>query len=270
MTATTVQTSEAVVLPPGIIVEGDRTTIAEAFATLCALQPVHLDARGLTCAPRSAPELSGPALALCRLPIRTIATIPGWPDPPSEMIAGWYRRSPRHAPAPPGIRELVQAPGEAFGPGGHATTTMCLEHIDLLPKGEAVDVGCGSGLLSQAWVALGKGPALACDVTPAAVDQTVRSLRAVQLADRVRVRQASIMNLEGAELAGRVLLANIPFPAHQSLLSRLGTNPPHAVVASGLRPQEAEAVVLSYSALGFRVTRRDERDGFVAISLLRQ
>ena len=43
---------------------------------------------------------------------------PGWPDPPARWVAGWYLRSPAHAPAPAGVRELLQAPGEGFGPAG--------------------------------------------------------------------------------------------------------------------------------------------------------
>ena len=38
-----------------------------------------------------------------------------------------------------------------------------------LPAGAALDVGCGSGLLAQAWAALGRGPVLACDLDPRAL-----------------------------------------------------------------------------------------------------
>lgn len=269
MAATADQVSGGALLPPGLIVEGDLATITGAFATLCPLQPVGLDAQGLTCAPRSAPELASTALAVCTLPVRIIDRVPGWPDPPSEMIGGWYRRSLDHVPAPGGIRELVQARGEGFGPGGHATTTMCLEHIDRLPAGAAVDIGCGSGLLSQAWTSLGKGPALAVDLDPSAVDQTRRSLEAAGLSDSVEVRLTSIASLASDELTGRTLLANVPLPAHESLLARLGPHGPGAVVVSGLRPHQATEVVARYVSLGLRAALRSERDGFTAISLVR-
>ena len=267
MGATTGQVSEARALPPGLIVEVCPAALAGAFAALCPLQPVRMEEVGLVCAPRSAPELAGPALERCPLPVRILATVPGWPDPPAAMIAGWYRRSPAHIAAPEGIRELVQVSGESFGPGDHATTAMCLEHLELLPVSSAVDVGCGSGLLAQAWVALDKGDVLACDLDPHAIDQTARSLRAAGHADRVSLRRGPVGALAAGELAGRVLLANIPLPAHESLLSRIGA-PPRAVVLSGLRPSQAPAVVDVYRTLGLHVLRRDERGGFVAVCMV--
>ena len=133
------------------------------------------------------------------------------------MVAGWYRRSPAHAAAPAGVRELVQAPGEGFGPADHATTAMCLEQLEDLPAADAVDVGCGSGLLCQAWVALGRGRVVACDLDGRAVDQTARSLAAAGRADQVTLRRGPIAALAAEEIAGRVLLANVPLPAHESL-----------------------------------------------------
>lgn len=262
------QTSEVVHLPPGLVVEARPEQIADLFAELCPLQPVRMEAAGLVCAPRSAPDLAAPALALCPLPVRALTVVPGWPDPPAAMVAGWYRRSPDHAVAPKGIRELIQAPGESFGPGDHETTTMCLEHLEYLSTGPAVDVGCGSGLLSQAWVALAKGEVLACDLDPHAIDQTARSLQEAGRGERVVLRRMPIGALTPAELSETTLLANIPLPAHWSLLSRIGP-PPRAVVLSGLRPSQAPTVVSSYEALGLRTLSWQERGGFAGICMER-
>ena len=266
MRATTGQVSAGGVLPPGIVVEADPPALARAFSDLCALQPVRREPGGLVCAPRSAPELAGPALARCPLPWRAIDVVPGWPDPPSEMVGGWYRRSPSHVPAPAGVRELIQAPGEGFGPAGHATTAMCLAMLDLLPAGHALDLGCGSGLLGQAWVALGRGAVLACDLDPRALDQAARSLAAAGRAAQVELRRGPIAALRSDEIAGRVVLANVPLVAHTSLLSRIGA-PPRAVVLSGLRPSEAAGVVDAHRALGLTVVGRRECGGFVAVCM---
>jgi ribosomal protein L11 methylase PrmA len=241
--------------------------IARHFPSLCPLQPVRMDPEGLVCAPRSCPEAAGSALAACPLPWCALPEIPAWPDPPAAMVAGWYRRSPAHARAPAGVRELVQAPGEGFGPADHATTAMCLEQLERLPAADAVDVGCGSGLLCQAWVALGRGRVLACDLDGRAVDQTARSLAAVGREREVTLRRGPIAALTVHEIADRVLLANVPLPAHESLLSRIGA-PPRAAVLSGLRPGQAPAVVAAYRALGLEVLATDERGGFRAVSLV--
>lgn len=254
-------------LPAGVLVCGGPEVIARHFPLLCALQPVRMEAEGLLCAPRSAPEAAGPALTACPLPWRALSEVPAWPDPPAAMVAGWYRRSPAHAPAPEGVRELVQAAGEGFGPADHATTAMCLEQLERLPAADAVDVGCGSGLLCQAWIALGRGHVLACDLDGRAIDQTARSLAAAGRESRATLRRGPIAALTAGEIAGRVLLANVPLPAHESLLSRIGA-PPRAVVLSGLRPDQAPAVVEAYRALGLEILSRDERGGFRALSLV--
>lgn len=266
MRATTGQVSAGGVLPPGLIVEAGAEAIAGAWAELCGLQPVAMDAAGLVCAPRSAPELAAPALAACPLPWRALTTVPGWPDPPAQMVAGWYRRSPAHAPAPDGVRELMQAPGEGFGPAGHATTAMCLEMLESLPPADALDVGCGSGLLGQAWVALGRGAVLACDLDARALDQAARSLAAAGRAGAVTLCRSPIAALAPEQISGRVVLANVPAPAHASLLARTGA-PPRAVVLSGLRPSEAGAVVDAWRALGLAVVREEERAGFAAVCM---
>lgn len=253
-------------LPPGLLVDAGPEAIARHFPLLCPLQPVRMDSEGLVCAPRSAPEVAAPALAACPLPWRSLTEIPAWPDPPAAMMAGWYRRSPAHAAAPAGVRELVQAPGEGFGPGDHATTVMCLEQLERLPAADALDVGCGSGLLCQAWVALGRGRVLACDLDARSIDQAARSLAAAGLHDRVTLRRGPISVLSAEEIAGRVLLANVPLSAHESLLSRIAA-PPRAIVLSGLRPSQAPAVVEAYRALGLEILDADERGGFTAVSL---
>lgn len=268
MGSTGAQVNEALPLPAGLLVEAPGTAIAAAFAELCALQPVRMEEGGLVCAPRAAPELAAPALARCPLPTRALAEVPGWPDPPAAMVAGWYRRGPGHLPAPAGVRELVQAPGEGFGPGGHATTAMCLEAIEGLAAGRAVDAGCGSGLLAQTWARLGRGPVIACDLDPRAVDQAARSLAAAGLGGRVDLRQGPLERLAAAELAGAVLMANLPAAAHRALLRRIGARPAAAVL-SGLRPAEVGAVADAYRALGLRPAGRAERDGFCCLVMRR-
>jgi ribosomal protein L11 methylase PrmA len=225
-------------------------------------------ADGLVCAPRAAPERAGPALAACPLPHRPLAHVPGWPDPPSAWTAGWYLRSPAHAPAPAGVRELTQARGEGFGPGGHATTEMCLEALEDLPPGPALDAGCGSGLLAQAWARLGRGPVLACDLDARALDQAARSLAAAGVAGAVALRRAGLAVLAAGDLDGRAVLANVPARAHHELLGRLAAAPPAAVL-SGLRPAEAPGVEAGYRALGLATLARRERGGFCCIAMTR-
>lgn len=224
------------------------------FGALIPLQPVAWTDDGLLCAPQSAPDVAAPGLASCPLPVSAAPAVPVWPDSPCVLVAGWYRRSDRHAAAPTGMRELVQVAGAGFGPGDHPTTAMCLSALDHLPPGDAVDAGCGSGLLAQAWARLGRGRVLAIDLDPAAVAQTRASVDLAGVGPLVDTRLQAVQTCPIDELAGKTLLVNMPAASHDALLRRLRTVPPAAVV-SGLRSEDAEPVVDRYRSFGMRRVR---------------
>ena len=266
MRGTGAQFSEVAVLPPGLLVAVPPERLGASFAALCPLQPVRMEVDGLVCAPRCSPEAARAALASCPFPTRPLDEVPAWPEPPAAMLAGWYRRSPAHLAAPAGVRELVQAPGEGFGPGDHPTTAMCLAALEGLGPGTALDAGCGSGLLAQAWAALGRGPAIALDVDPRAVDHARRSLAAAGRAAAVELRQGPIQSLDADDIAGRTLLANVPLEAHHALLAGVGR--PAAVVLSGIRPAASAALRGAWRARGLRPDGEWERGGFVCLRMV--
>lgn len=57
-------------------------------------------------------------------------------------------------------------PGLIFGTGGHATTQMCLEALEMYsaPGKRVLDLGCGSGILAIAALLLGCDSAVGCDI----------------------------------------------------------------------------------------------------------
>lgn len=242
-----------------MLVHGARPTLERAFEHLVALQPVRWEPGGLVCAPRAAVDIARAALADLRFAVTALPHTAGWPDPAAEMVADWYRRSPDHLPAPPGVRELIQVPGEAFGWGGHHTTAMCLEALEDLPDGPALDAGCGSGLLTQAWLRLGRGPVLAVDAEAAAATQTMACLAASDLGADATVECRGIETLTADEISGRVILANVPEPVHWILREKVADHMPAAVLISGLRPGAAHRLVGSYRRLGLRPVRAMRR-----------
>lgn len=247
-------------LPPGLVVLGTPAELTRCFAALVPLQPVAWTPAGLVCAPRAAGELAGPALARCPLPTRPCATVPGWPDPPADLVGGWYRRSVDHATAPAGVRELVLAAGAAFGHITHPTTAMCLAVLDRLPHHDALDLGCGAGLLTQAWLRLTTTTVAGRDLDPGAVAQARASLAAAGLADRAQLATGPAEQL-ASHADGRVVLANVPAHVHVRLLEHMA-GAPAAAVLSGLRPGQATPIVAGYRARGLRVIGAHRRGGW--------
>jgi ribosomal protein L11 methyltransferase len=78
----------------------------------------------------------------------------------------------RDDPTPAGRFRIAINPGMAFGTGVHETTQLCLEALEefVKPGDRVLDVGAGSGILSQAAALLGAGRVYACDTDPIAVE----------------------------------------------------------------------------------------------------
>jgi ribosomal protein L11 methyltransferase len=74
---------------------------------------------------------------------------------------------------PPWLKPIFINPGSAFGTGLHPTTQMCLKAIEeFFQKGwSAIDVGCGSGILSIALKLKGANKVVAIDIDPQAVQE---------------------------------------------------------------------------------------------------
>lgn len=263
--------SEASVsVPAGLLIRASGARLARDFSAAAELQPVAWTEGGLLCSPRAAedPRRARAALTALDHPHEFREQLPGWPEPPSAWVAGWYRRSPAHAPAPSGVRELIQTPGEGFGPAGHPTTALCLSLLTQIPTGPALDAGCGSGLLAQAWLALGGGDVLAVDLDERALRQCRESLAAAGRAGQAEVRRKALAALDPEDLADRVLLANVPAAAHHELLPRIGEETTVAVIA-GPGAREMGAVVSGYSARGLHERLRVEDGRWSAVVVAR-
>jgi ribosomal protein L11 methyltransferase len=110
---------------------------------------------------------------------------PAWLEPPTDCD-----------------RIILQLdPGVAFGTGTHATTQLCLEALEMrLQPGSNLtiaDIGCGSGILSNAALLLGAERVYAVDNDPLAVKATGenRELNGIAL-ERLFVELGSIEKLQ--------------------------------------------------------------------------
>ncbi len=246
-------------LPAGLTVHGAPHDIAAHFGAVALLQPVRGTGAGVVCAPRAAPELAVRGRAACPLPMTPLATPPAWPDPPSLTSGRWFIRSPDHIAAPMGFRELVQVRGEGFGEWPHPTTLLCLRALEALAPAAAIDLGCGSGLLSQAW-ATTHGPVVAVDLDPRAVAHAAASLAHAHPVHEIALRHAPIARVL-PEATQPVLLANVPPVVHDEI-ARAMSSAARVLLVSGVRSSDATLALARYRGLGFRITRSAESAGW--------
>jgi ribosomal protein L11 methyltransferase len=189
---------------------------------------------------------------------------------------------PPFRPAPAGFTgaELVIEPGQAFGTGGHASTRLALEALDALPAAalrgaRALDVGCGSGVLALAALALGARTAVGCDLDPLATAAAHAAARAHGWAGRLALYTGSLDALApGArfELAVANLLRRELEPLLPALACALA--PDATLVVSGLLASERAGVEQALAALGLapraaRTAPEPEGDGWLALVLAR-
>ena len=95
------------------------------------------------------------------------------PDPVGQrllILPAWLEVPEEHADR----LVLKMDPGSAFGTGSHPTTRLCLEALEEMPPHDqrVADLGCGSGVLGLASLALGASEVLAADTDSLAVRAT--------------------------------------------------------------------------------------------------
>ncbi|UYN96785.1 MAG: 50S ribosomal protein L11 methyltransferase [Enhydrobacter sp.] len=171
----------------------------------------------------------------------------------------WVHPSHNEVGMPAGKVPLRIDAGMAFGTGTHATTRGCLEVLATLDPREAtnaVDVGCGSGILAIAMAKLWRRPVVGGDNDPQAVTVAVENAELNGVAGLCRFYTS--VGLQAPELAAKapydLIVANILFGP----LIELSTSFVSArrVVLSGILVEQAPDIVELYARRGFALERQ--------------
>lgn len=188
------------------------------------------------------------------------------------IVPEWERDS---AELPAGAVRLLMNPGLTFGTGSHASTQLCLEGIQevLKPDSLVLDLGCGSGILAVAALCLGARHATGVDIDPKAVDvayenaalndigrDKCRFLAGNVISDRSLVEELA---RERADLVLANIVADVIIPLAPvvpRLLAVEGT-----FLCSGIIDTRGDEVAAALEAAGLTVTRRREKNGWVAL-----
>lgn len=179
---------------------------------------------------------------------------------------------------------LIDA-GQAFGTGGHETTSGCLAMLDWLKRSgkrfdHIVDIGTGTGLLAFAAGHLWPRAYLtASDIDPVSVDVTAdnaaingvavgQSMGAVALAtaagtDHELIQRRAPYDLVIANILAGPLIELAPSLAE--VADQSGT-----LIIAGLLDTQADAVLRAYRAHGFRLTRRADTGDWPCLCLTKR
>jgi ribosomal protein L11 methyltransferase len=181
---------------------------------------------------------------------------------PSRVGPFWVHPSHARDSVPAGLLPLEIDAGMAFGTGTHATTRGCLEMLATLEPAEtanAVDVGCGSGILAIAMAKLWKRQAVGGDNDPQAVEVAVENAELNGVATLCTF--VTSIGLQAPELARRapydLIVANILagplIELSESFVA--ATRPRGRVLLSGVLVEQADMIVAAYKRRGVELER---------------
>jgi ribosomal protein L11 methyltransferase len=182
----------------------------------------------------------------------------------TPFAVGLFWIHPSHAPddGPAGLLPIEIDAGLAFGTGTHATTRGCLEMLATLDPAEtvnAVDVGCGSGILAIAMARLWKRPVLGGDNDPEAIAVARENAARNGVGPLCRFHHAA--GLDAPALADArpydLIVANILAGPLVELSDSFAASlrPGGRALLSGLLAEQAACIVEAYGERGLTLVR---------------
>jgi len=176
-------------------------------------------------------------------------------------------------------------PGMAFGTGTHPSTQLCLELIEefcdqqtgaALPLLTAIDVGCGSGILSIGALKLGMGLALGVDIDEASVKASRENADTNSIPpERLAIGLGSVTEILEGRFPVRqapLVIANILAPVIIRLfgigLAELVTRS-GALILSGILAEQAASVQTCAEEHGLKFIEKRPMGDWVALLFAR-
>ena len=182
---------------------------------------------------------------------------------------------PRSAEYKPNVNDVLVEldPGLAFGTGHHPTTLMCLEEIEkVIRSGDNfLDLGCGSGVLSIAALALGAKHAIGLDVEQQAVTSSLNNISEAGFENQATILWGSIphpqLNQKKFEVIGANISANVLIELAGPLLSCLQDD--GVIVSSGVLETRLCDVTEAFRAVGGEVQSTRQIEDWTASTIIR-
>ncbi len=166
----------------------------------------------------------------------------------------------------------------AFGTGHHGTTKGCLLAFEALAKRRtfknALDLGCGTGVLAMAFARLTRRPAVATDIDPLATQKTIENAKLNRASPYLRAATANGFKTPLIAENGPydLVFANILAGPLMKLMPGIKANLAkggHAIL-SGLLDEQANGILAMARAQGLRLVKRAALEGWITLVLERR
>jgi ribosomal protein L11 methyltransferase len=151
-------------------------------------------------------------------------------------------------------------PSMAFGTGTHPSTQLCLQMTDKYtqPGQRAIDIGCGSGILSIGAALLGASQVLSVDIDPESVKATRENGAANAVLTQLEIGSGSVKEVLRGDFSfnqAPLVLVNILAPIILQLFADGLADlvaPGGKLVMAGILEPQAQSVEQAAESLGLR------------------
>ena len=173
----------------------------------------------------------------------------------APVAAGDFYIRPSWEKPKDGLIDIIIDPALAFGSGHHESTNSCLKLISKYAKNyeEALDVGCGSGILGIAASKLGAKEVIMTDIDECAIVATNHNMQL----NGVKNGKVLLKNLlDDNTVKGDVIACNIMAEVLIAFAPFIGANLTDngKIILSGILVERLNAVKAAYTEAGFKFT----------------
>ncbi len=187
---------------------------------------------------------------------------------PVDIDGKMLIRAPHHPASDAEIIDVIVTPKMSFGSGHHHTTRMMCRHIlDCKASGRALDVGCGTGVLSIAALKCGAERVDAIDIDIWSTESAREAAELNSLSNKMDIILGTVESIEGrtydlvmANINRNIILNDIA--RYEAALNCGGT-----LLLSGFLEGDIDDILAAANSLNLKLVTKLQEEEWIALKL---